>query len=1217
MRHTKLNLSTSTSTSTSTMSNLVAGIKRIIITPEGGEKKLKQEDEQQPYQQQQEGWDDYFSNRETVKIVIVLDTTASMSAYIEGILNVLKDLMAVCELYEGLSVSLVFFRDIDFKNNGIVVHDNVRTIEEARIILGNIEADGGGPYGYEASSTALLTALDKCVPDGSASLVYLITDEGGRMYKSASKDEEKDRNIEAYKGGYSAEKLSAAYIAKKLDKKKAKLMVLSPKTHAYDKPGFRDLREESLKFNQLYSRVQLLHYCEESEKKHVAQCLLKTISVDIMATVAPMDTAFSQSLYGAKLTHLGEFGENSSNLGLPEAYLNKLKECVQKRVNTNTKVVEDQTKHTDWLHFSILPDRDRFCILMANPNKTKVDAFVDRILNRSKAEAATKSTILSLLAESDMGVLVRDLVDKHASNDKKQRYASTLRSCNGSNNTKALQEQQKQRFAINAMPVVHSAINNCCENSGEGIFYLSNKVLHPGKRVQDVVNITHKSTLKWMEETLLPEIQYRSPTNTLSINEVLDDGRMLCIPSKPFIMDSGEEVNPIQLLPSLVYKDAVIKHAKSITSLVYAAMIVKNEGDTYCHQLVVLAKAFMRDFDYKEYMLPRPEIHNGSIRSLLLSQNVRAAIPKRAISNYLMASLQLSNILILIEKNEKNPFMLKHTVARLTERKRDVKLLHCAKCLEFKYPEYFAPDGLNTEHSYCNYCAITEISNRCKVTQDIVALLFDREVDGEKGKVAGEKGEVDGEKGEVAGEKGKVDGEKGEKGEMYGLPPEFVKVTKPKQRHTKENEESFRTFLTAKVCKIEECTTIELICQECTAFYPAWNIDRVPTSFKEHVCPLCRATMVLNDSSLAPIFTKYVRAVEARHMEKTTNHLLNIDFIAFYRLIFFSEDKQCISTSEDEQCISTLAKWLKDEINNNNPNEEDVVSIAKYYEPLTLQKLISAKALEELYKIETGIKLDFLNSDWNFVSSLRSCYNIFNDANVNAESVRQYTEDEFRKVIEDGHFATNEDTLARIEDILPKQMLNKDQFLKLEACGLCLGTENNTVVKHCNAIKMCDRCIYKMIAAAIADAPVPALAAAPVLRCPACKQPLTEEFIVRVITGRVNKLAPLQEMAKELKKREDAKPKIKLSGLSVEMRRELKMEGDETKALKKYYRLCLKNPAMAYHHPTTIITTANTEMGHLNKLSLENEMEHSDSDGNEMEHSDSDENEMEHSDFDY
>ena len=120
----------------------------------------------------------------------------------------------------------------------------------------------------------------------------------------------------------------------------------------------------------------------------------------------------------------------------------------------------------------------------------------------------------------------------------------------------------------------------------------------------------------------------------------------------------------------------------------------------------------------------------------------------------------------------------------------------------------------------------------------------------------------------------------------------------------------------------------------------------------------------------------------------------------------------------------------------NSTNEEDVVILAKYYENRKLSNLISAKALEDLYEIQTGIKADFLKSNWNTVPNMRRCCDILNDAKANVESVRQYTKDEVRRVIEDGIFATNKDTLAKIEEILPKQMLNKDQFLALEPRGI-------------------------------------------------------------------------------------------------------------------------------------------------------------------------------------
>ena len=337
--------------------------------------------------------------------------------------------------------------------------------------------------------------------------------------------------------------------------------------------------------------------------------------------------------------------------------------------------------------------------------------------------------------------------------------------------------------------------------------------------------------------------------------------------------------------------------------------------------------------------------------------------------------------------------MLEHQVARLTKRKRDAAPLKCHKCLAFNYPECFAPVGLRTEHRYCNYCAITVISEDCKVTQDITALLFDKP------------------------------------------PQELVTVAKS-QRRKKENEKSFRTFLMASLepeCKIDEYA-IELMCQKCSNFYPVWNIDRVPTSYKKHVCPLCRAKKLLGDSSLGPIFTKYVRAIEARHAgNTTTSHLLNVDFISYHRHNFLSGD----NSNEDMQCISTLAEWLNDESDKtNSTNEEDVVILAKYYENRKLSNLISAKALEDLYEIQTGIKADFLKSNWNTVPNMRRCCDILNDAKANVESVRQYTKDEVRRVIEDGIFATNKDTLAKIEEILPKQMLNKDQFLALEPRGI-------------------------------------------------------------------------------------------------------------------------------------------------------------------------------------
>ena len=128
-----------------------------------------------------------------VKVVLVLDTTGSMGDFLQSVVCEIHQLMAPCLLINELSMQFIEFKDFEDDDNGIKKYD-IESIDQFEEALSLIQNTGGGANQHEASATALLESLSDLGNQYDGALVYILTDEGTRLYEHSDKDLVKEAN---------------------------------------------------------------------------------------------------------------------------------------------------------------------------------------------------------------------------------------------------------------------------------------------------------------------------------------------------------------------------------------------------------------------------------------------------------------------------------------------------------------------------------------------------------------------------------------------------------------------------------------------------------------------------------------------------------------------------------------------------------------------------------------------------------------------------------------------------------------------------------------------------------------------------------------------------------------------------------------------------------------------------------------------------------------
>ena len=952
-----------------------------------------------------------------LNVVIAIDATASMGPIINGAVNVTKNILETCQLFEGVDLSLALFKDYDaVPDNGISIHRNLSGPDEVQRILGNVKASGGGRPNYEACCTALLKILDFIEPRTHiGTLIYIVTDEGARIFQEESSNSysELKEELTCFENGrFTLEDCSPKAIAYKMNCKNAKVMVLSPMLSAFRLPGFCDLEMACGKINTSHPGIQLIHCPGE-----VAQ-LLNAMSYDITQNLVNMDTAENQSLLGPNVKTLDDVPSKCRELELPVEMLNTILNAAKKRTNpdSNLLLFESGTGNlkTSFLSFSIIPapsTSDKYRMLMSDITVEKSDRFVIRILSQPG--------LLQLVAGSPfLGSLIRCFVDDHASKGQRIKYANKVKEASIS--TSGFAVQQVQRYKIVANELLASTVSACHDKCGT--FSLLERVSLTVP-VRELLSMTTSQALFWVEDRLLQKVRFHQPgelDGDISGKDVL-----LRIPAADFTGSNGDVVSPLQVMLTLVNDGVCFKRKRALSVFNLAALIVKNKNKTYPPQLIHLAREYLETFSYDNEFFGYPQIHSGYVRKLLLHTNVRQHLPSYVV-NYLVVSLQISNVTISL-KREETSFWFHHKVAVLEKRKDDEKK-QCRKCSMWRYPECF---NNQDPHPYCLYCSITNVDTAIKVTRDVHSIL-----------------------------------------ESF-LPPLIEGKRAPiTDTLCRRHGHGHNKPLSVRLQELNEPVTgcsVQLKCWQCASPYSVSNINIAPADEKSHCCPVCRCKKLVKEKNLRSILSNYVKEFLKRGDKISTNHLLNVDYLAYNYPHTVSADEQ----PEDEAIrnIQTLERWIE-ESNIPQMEEEDVqeeeddkdgagdVRIVMYWDEKRLRDLMTPCQMNELIKRQTGLTIPLVGLTWDSISIARSSFQYLQ--NIYPYDIRDYSHDEIDRINDEGTFITNTAAKDYVKTFLPEKESDLDTMLVLESCFICCSGENPSMYTHCQSIKVCGNCVIKL-----------------------------------------------------------------------------------------------------------------------------------------------------------
>ena len=468
-----------------------------------------------------------------LKVVIMLDTTASMGPSIQALSRKASEILEIVSVFEGIDAMLVTYKDHDMKENGIAVFDNIKSSETFKTILNGIRPSGGGRgRDREAICTAMWEAVHHISPEYYSSvLVYVLTDEGGRfevkgknpgyvhpeidVYNKAlerygqARFGEKPRIIKSGNNLASCLKgrkltptdMEASSVATELNRINAKVMVLSNRRGAFtETDGFVNLEKAynnlcSSSSNRLFKGLQLV-YSSDNDK------LAEMISQDILVSITDTyQCEESQSFFGNNVSSMEEVEKAFTLMGLESSETELMRSLVTKRMNTIASVFAFPSEKSDFLHFSTTSLQrkrhdEKYDTLMLFPTVEKADVFVNHLVENQ--------AMLKLIANNEyLGSFIRSFVDDFASAATKTVYYNSLRG-----NTTKVQAaaQQKRRIANVASSLVQSAIDGC-HKSEHGLFFIS----HPAPLTDssNIINMVSSSALKFMEEKCMKNIGHR------------------------------------------------------------------------------------------------------------------------------------------------------------------------------------------------------------------------------------------------------------------------------------------------------------------------------------------------------------------------------------------------------------------------------------------------------------------------------------------------------------------------------------------------------------------------------------------------------------------------------------------------------------------------------------------------------------------------------------
>ena len=954
-----------------------------------------------------------------VKVVLALDTTGSMGDFYKSVVCEIHQLMAPCLLINNLNIQFIEFKDFGDDDNGIKKYD-IETIDQFVEALSRIQIKGGNGNHHEASATAILESLSDLGNQYDGALMYILTDEGTRLFEHSDKDLVKEAN----KSKRDVAEYKPSTVAQVLEKKNVKLMVLSNDAKAYNHGGFKSLEKESqnITADTGIKRVQLL--VSTNYKK-----MLAVITHDILfSIISDMDPSNTQELFGKTIDTVQNwsyFRGHCVAIGIEnEDHISSLFDILNADRKNKHEEVSLDNGDTKFLHFSIAQSwwwrhNSQYSMLVGDCSDyhQKADDLAKRIIDNH--------WLFAILANNaSLGAMIRNFIMRYASQEIVAKYANGLK--RNSESIEDAQNQQKVRLALNAKSV-KSEVLNACHNSN-GVFYLKGPVPQLDTMARtNFLNMTPEMH-KFVRDELLPEIEYRPivPTNGECMEK---DGKLIFTPA------DGELC--IRSVPMLMHTNLVFNHVVAPNTFTFSCIILAAEAETDLPpMLVTAARSIVSKFTF-ENAVNSPAIHSECLRRLLIDENVKKSLDQR-ISNLAWQSSYI-DMLMKATKLQETHYVRKH-IARLVKQPIE-NLMTCVGCNQAKFPSSFMASPTK---NLCHTCSISCVDPKLNKVATGILTIFDYS------------------KADVPPLK-KKSSSKNIFNKLYlwwGLGWEECNDL------VKNNDIELKCFN----------------CHHFYSVWAVNKAPKDISKHLCAVCRTCKMLKLVaarqgegvqTQTHLQSLLLTYAQEWH-KLINLNTNHTLNIQFLV-HHLTQLSPKTKWSKEEKDftkEELISALEKLVSRENGNgldkpqssmagsgwssNDPN----ITYINRCEEKSLRGLLTTKDVEEFYCLQTGISLDFLGNSWNEADVNRTPYFIFHgkEKNIVAQARLLSSEEQF-KIINEGLLATGVLARAFLRTKLPESV-DIDDVMKEDGCHICF--EGGPVYIHCSLTsKFCFKCFNK------------------------------------------------------------------------------------------------------------------------------------------------------------
>ena len=950
-----------------------------------------------------------------VKVVLVLDTTGSMGDFLQSVVCEIHQLMAPCLLINELSMQFIEFKDFEDDDNGIKKYD-IESIDQFEEALSLIQNTGGGANQHEASATALLESLSDLGNQYDGALVYILTDEGTRLYEHSDKDLVKEAN----KSKRDLAEYKPSTVAQVLEKKNVKLMVLSNDAKAYNHGGFRSLEiaSQNITADRGVKRVQLLK--SANYKK-----MLAVISQDILfSVISDMDPSNTQELFGKTVETVrnrSEFRGHCVALGIEnEDYISGLFESLTADRKNKHEEVSLDNGDTEFLHFSIAQSwwwhSSQYSMLVGDCSqkdyRQKADKLANRIINNN--------WLFTILANNaSLGAMIRNFITQYASQEIATTYANRLKINSGS--IEDAQNQQKMRLALNAKSV-KSDVLNACHNSN-GVFYLRQQVPQLDTKARtNFLNMT-PDMHRFVRDELLPEIEYRPnvPTNDERMEK---DGKLVFTPADGDLC--------ILSVPMLMHSDLVFNRIVAPNTFTFSCLILAAEAETDLPpMLVTAARSIISRFTFSD-AVNSPAIHSECLRRLLIDENVMKSLDPK-ISSLAWQSSYI-NMLMKATKLQETHNIKKH-IARLVRQPVE-NLMTCVGCNQDKFPSSFM---VSPTENLCHTCSISCVDPEMNKVAFGILTLFDYS------------------NADVPLKKKKSPKNTFTKLYLWwGFSWEEYEDLK------KNNDIELKCFNCQHFYNVWAVNKApgdvkKHMCFGCRTIKMLKIVARQGKGVETHL------------QSLLLTYAQEWHKI----INQNTNHTLNIQFLVHHLTQLTPKPKHSQEEDNTKEKMAALEKLVSRENGLDKPqsstegsgwssNDSNITFINRYEEK-SLRGLLTTKDVEEFYSLQTGISINFLGKSWVEADDNRTPYFIFHGKETNiVAQARLLSSEEQSRIINEGLLATGVLARAFLRAKLPESV-DIDDVMKEDGCHICFeGGHHNPVYIHCSlTFKFCFSCFVK------------------------------------------------------------------------------------------------------------------------------------------------------------